>query len=98
MMILSPLPTPDSVSVVNSDPGSVGLRDNYTSEQMLAFRQAGIDEILVQLTKQPDIGGLTNSKLTESALWDVNSANIQHQARVTTHNMPTISTLVDFKL
>ena len=37
------LPRPDSFTVINSDSGSVEIRDNYTKAQMLAFRQAGID-------------------------------------------------------
>jgi hypothetical protein len=34
---LPPLPAPSSVTVVNADPGSVELRDNYTAEQMKAY-------------------------------------------------------------
>ena len=32
-----PLPRPSSVSVTNTDPGSVELRDNFSGEQMVAY-------------------------------------------------------------
>jgi hypothetical protein len=54
-----PLPKPASVSVENSDPGSVELRDNYTAQQMRDYvaadraqRQAGQEAEITALNEK----------------------------------------------
>ena len=50
---LPPLPKPSSVSLTNSDPGSIELRDNYTADQMRDYVEA--DRSLRQVNPYLDV-------------------------------------------